>query len=145
MSAVRAPRTLRRAAASDVAGIQRVRHAVRENRLVSTHISDEDVRLAIEHNGRGWVIESAGDVIAFGIANARNGHIWALFVDPDHEGRGHGRALHDTMLEWLRAQGVRRVWLTTEPGTRAQSFYETAGWQLVGSTEHGELRYERAP
>jgi GNAT superfamily N-acetyltransferase len=118
---------------------------VRENRLVSTHISDEDVRIAIEHTGRGWVIESVGEVIAFGIADARDGHIWALFVHPDHERRGHGRALHDTMLAWLRAQGFARVWLTTEPGTRAQSFYESAGWQLVGAVDDGELRYERAP
>jgi GNAT superfamily N-acetyltransferase len=129
---------------NDVAGIQRVRHAVRENRLVSTRVSDEDVRIAIEHTGRGWVIESVGDVIAFAIANGKNGNIWALFVHPDHEGRGHGRALHDTMLKWLRAQGLTRVWLTTEPGTRAQSFYESAGWQLVGAMDHGELRYERA-
>lgn len=118
---------------------------MRENRLVSTRISDEDVRIAIEQTGRGWVIESDGEVIAFAIANATNGNVWALFVHPDHERRGHGRTLHDTMVDWLRAQGIRRIWLTTEPGTRAQSFYEAAGWQLVGPTDHGELRYERAP
>lgn len=128
-----------------MANIQHVRHAVRENRLVSTRISDEDVRIAIEQTGRGWVIESDGEVIAFAIANATNGNVWALFVHPDHERRGHGRTLHDTMVDWLRAQGIRRIWLTTEPGTRAQSFYEAAGWQLVGPTDHGELRYERAP
>ena len=91
------------------------------------------------------MIESDSEVVAFAIANATNGNIWALFVHPDHEGRGHGRALHDTMVDWLRAQGLKRVWLTTEPDTRAQSFYEAAGCQLVGSTDHGELRYERAP
>ena len=145
MSSSQARNRLRQAMANDVASIQRVRHAVRENRLVSTRISDEDVRIAIEQTGRGWVIESDNEVVAFAIANATNGNIWALFVHPDHERRGHGRTLHDTMVDWLRAQGLRRVWLTTEPGTRAQSFYEAAGWQLVGSTDCGELRYERAP
>jgi GNAT superfamily N-acetyltransferase len=55
-------------------------------------------------------------------------NIWALFVDPEHERRGYGRMLHDTMTDWLRSRGVERLWLTTEPGTRAQKFYEAAGW-----------------
>ena len=94
---------LRQAVAGDVAGMQRVRRAVRENRLVSTVIRDEDVLDAIERTGRGWVVEEGGEVVGFAIGNA-NGNIWALFVDPDHEGRGHGRRLHDTMTDWLRAR-----------------------------------------
>ena len=132
---------LRQAVAADVAGMQRVRRAVRENRLVSTVIRDEDVLEAIERTGRGWVVEAGGEVVGFAIGNA-NGNIWALFVDPDHEGRGHGRRLHDTMTDWLRSQGVQRLWLTTEPGTRAQKFYETAGWRFTGTTPQGEARYE---
>jgi GNAT superfamily N-acetyltransferase len=134
---------LRPATFADVPGMQRVRHAVRENRLVSLVISDEDVRKAIEQTGRGWVIELGNEVVAFAIGNALDGNVWALFVDPDHERRGYGRQLHDTMLAWLRSQGLRRVWLTTDPGTRAQGFYESAGWRLAGTTDDGELRYER--
>ena len=137
--------TLRQAISADVAGIQRVRHAVRENRLISTTISDDDVREAIEQTGRGWVIESKGEVVAFAIGNAATGNIWALFVHPDHERQGYGRRLHDTMVGWLWSQGAARLWLTTEPGTRAQAFYESAGWEFKGSTDHGELRYERNP
>jgi GNAT superfamily N-acetyltransferase len=133
---------MRRARISDIAGIQRVRGAVRENRLVSTVIRDDDVRDAIERTGRGWVVESGGEVIAFAIGNAENGNVWALFVDPAHERRGHGRRLHDTMVAWLWSRGLDRLWLTTGPRTRAQRFYEAAGWQLAGKTEHGELRYE---
>ena len=136
--------TVRQATGADVAAIQRVRHAVRENRLVSTTISDADVREAIEQTGRGWVIESKGEVVAFAIGNAVTGNVWALFVHFDHERKGYGRRLHDTMVSWLSSQGVGRLWLTTEPGTRAQTFYESAGWELVGSTDHGELRYERS-
>jgi GNAT superfamily N-acetyltransferase len=133
---------LRPALASDIAGIQRVRHSVRENRLVSVVIADEEVREALERTGRGWVVESDGDVVAFAIGNRVNGNVWALFVDPDHERRGYGRALHDTMVDWLWAQGLRTLWLTTAPGTRAQTFYERAGWQRAGLADHGDLRYE---
>jgi|SRR5688572_4031976 GNAT superfamily N-acetyltransferase len=132
---------LRAAVASDIAAIQRVRASVRQNRLVSTIITDEDVRAALETTGRGWVVEAKGEVVAFAIGNAVTGNIWALFVHPEHEGRGYGRQLHDTMVNWLWAVGLRRLWLTTEPGTRAQRFYESAGWRLT-AVDHDELRYE---
>jgi GNAT superfamily N-acetyltransferase len=132
----------RQAVAADIAGIQRVRWSVRENRLVSSVITDDDVREAIEESGRGWVVESEGEVVAFAIGNARTGNIWALFVHPEHEGRGHGRRLHGAMVRWLWSRGLDRLWLTTEPQTRAQRFYEAAGWRLIGPTDRGELRYE---
>ena len=135
---------LRNATAADVPAIQHVRHAVRENRLVSTTITDDDVREAIEQTGRGWVIDLDGDVVGFSIGNARTGNVWALFVHPHHEGRGYGRALHDVMVDWLWSQGCPQLWLTTEPGTRAQRFYEAAGWRLAGTTDQHELRYECA-
>lgn len=137
------PGLLRQAVAADIPDIQRVRRLVRENRLVSTVISDEDVFEAIERTGRGWVVEADREVVAFAIGNATNGNIWALFVDPDHERRGYGRMLHDTMTDWLRSRGVERLWLTTEPGTRAEKFYESAGWRFAGVTPQGEHRYER--
>jgi GNAT superfamily N-acetyltransferase len=133
---------LRQAVASDIPGIQRVRSSVRENRLISTVITDDAVREMIEDLGRGWVVESQGQVVGFSIGNVTNGNIWALFIDPAHERRGLGRQLHDIMLGWLWSQGLDRLWLTTEPGSRAQRFYEAAGWQLTGHTVSGELRYE---
>jgi GNAT superfamily N-acetyltransferase len=134
---------LRRAGRADVPGIQRVRHAVRENRLVSRVIADEDVVEAIERSGRGWVVEQDGQIIAFAIGNSSTGNIWALFVDPEHEGRGHGRKLHDEMLSWLWTTGLRRLWLSTSPGTRAQRFYERAGWLQYGVSDSGELLFEQ--
>src|SRR5687768_2565222 len=97
---------LRQAVFSDISDIQRIRRSVRENRLISTSISDHQVRESIEKTGRGWVIESEGEVVAFAIGNAANGSIWALFVHPDHEHRGYGRLLHDTMVEWLFSRGL---------------------------------------
>lgn len=133
---------LRQAQRADIAALQRVRHSVRENRLVSTVITDADVREALETRGRGWVIEKGGEVVAFAVGLAADGNIWALFVDPAHERRGYGRRLHDTMVQWLWSQGLQQLWLTTEPGTRAQRFYEAAGWKQTAITRHGEVRFE---
>jgi GNAT superfamily N-acetyltransferase len=134
---------LRRAILSDIADMQRIRRSVRENRLVSTSISDQQVRESIENTGRGWVIESEGEIVAFAIGNAESGNVWALFVHPTHERHGYGRLLHDTMVQWLLSRGLERLWLTTEPGTRAERFYEAAGWERIGLTDSGEVRFER--
>ncbi len=116
--------------------------AVRENRLTSTAIREEHYVAEIEVTGRGWVVTEDREVVAFAVGNANTGNIWALFVHPDYERCGHGRRLHDAMIEWLWTRGLERLWLTTEPDTRAQRFYEHAGWRLIGPTEDGEVRYE---
>ncbi len=123
--------------------MHRVRLAVRENRLVSLVLSETDYIAAIEPPGRGWVVDSGGEIVAFAVADSLTGNIWALFVDPEHERRGHGRGLLEVMTEWLWSRGLQRLWLTTAPGTRAESFYAAAGWQRVGHTPNGELCFER--
>jgi GNAT superfamily N-acetyltransferase len=134
---------LRVAQRADVGPIQRVRHAVRENRLTSGVITDEDVVDAIERTGRGWVAEIEGRIVGFAVGNAETGNVWALFVEPAHEGRGVGRGLHDAMVEWLWSRGLRRLWLSTEAGTRAVRFYEAAGWSNRGALPSGEILFER--
>jgi GNAT superfamily N-acetyltransferase len=135
--------TLRQAVRADVREIQRVRRAVRENRLVSMVITDDEVIAAIEQTGQGWVVEDDGRIVAFSIGNAVNGNIWALFVESGYEGRGHGRRLHDAMVNWLWSRGLKRLWLTTEQKTRAQRFYELAGWQNSGMQPSGEILFEK--
>jgi GNAT superfamily N-acetyltransferase len=133
---------MRQARRDDIAAMHRVRMAVRENRLTSTVITEADYNAAIEDHGRGWVVEAGGEVVGFAVGEARDGNIWALFVDPDHEGRGYGRRLHDAMIAWLRSRGLERLWLTTDANTRAQRFYQAAGWQHAGRTKEGALRLE---
>lgn len=146
---------VRQAVHADLPAILRIRAAVRENRLVSRVIGADEVREAIDHTGRGWVSLAPGavgtgdgdpatgpTVAGFAIGNARTGNIWALFVDPAHEAQGHGRALHDVMVAWLFAQGLPRLHLSTDPGTRAQGFYEAAGWRRLGLLPDGEMAFE---
>src|SRR6516164_10891033 len=123
--------------------MHRVRTSVRENALVSVVIADADYREHIETLGRGWVVAVGGEIVGFAIANATDGNVWALFVHPDHERRGYGRQLHDVMVSWLWEQGLRKLWLTTDPGTRAEGFYESAGWSLAGPASSGQVLFER--
>jgi GNAT superfamily N-acetyltransferase len=140
---MKTPPTVRVANRGDIPAMHVVRLAVRENRLISGAITEQHYRSAIEDTGRGWVAEEAGAVIAFAVGNKMTGNIWALFVHPDHEGKGVGRLLQAAMLQWLFAERVPRAWLTTGPGTRAQRFYEATGWTRAGTTPDGEIVYER--
>lgn len=133
---------LRPAVRADIPRMHAVRMAVTENRLVSTVITEADYVPAIENSGRGWVMEVDGRIVGFSVGNAANGNIWALFVEPGQERHGHGRQLLEAVVEWLWSQGLQQLWLTTEPGTRAQHFYEAAGWRRAGMTGQGELRFE---
>jgi GNAT superfamily N-acetyltransferase len=134
---------IRIATRNDIDAIGEIRNSVRENRLTSSVITAEDVRIAIEEQGRGWVAEDAGRVVAFAIGRAADRNVWALFVHPDFEGRGYGRALHAEMVNWFNANGSGPIWLTTDPNTRAERFYLRLGWRVVGEAEFGEIRLER--
>ena len=133
---------LRQATDGDIPAMHRVRRAVRENRLTSNAITEQHYFPAIEQTGRGWVIEVAGTVVAFAVGNSKTGNIWALFVDPEHEGHGYGQRLHEAMVTWLFSQGLTKLWLSTAPNTRAQRFYEAAGWEYKGILANGEALFE---
>ena len=122
--------------------MQRVRLAVRENALSDpTRITESHYIAALETLGRTWVVETDGEIAGFAAAY-KAGSVWALFVHPEHEGRGHGRALHSAMVNWLWSLGHTRLWLTTDKGTRAERFYVSHGWQPCGTCSSGELRLE---
>lgn len=128
----------------DIVRMHEIRTAVRENRLSSPdRIRHEDYATRLSGQGRGWGFEQDGALVGFGVADGGRRNIWALFVAPDFEGRGIGRALLTTMTEWLFAQGDDPVWLTTAPTTRAERFYRAAGWRDTGRA-NGEIRFELA-
>ena len=134
--------TLRQANQGDIAGMQRVRWAVRENALSGPNrITEADYIAALGDLGRTWIIEADGAIAAFA-TGYKAGSIWALFVHPDYEGRGYGKALHSIMVNWLWSLGLTRLWLTTGPGTRAEGFYRSRGWVPCGVDPGGDLRLE---
>jgi GNAT superfamily N-acetyltransferase len=136
---------VRAATEADIAEMHRIRLEVRENRLGDPRlVQPRDYVELLTRRGRGWVAERGGCVMGFAVADRVECSVWALFVDPAREGRGVGRALHDAMLDWLFSDGAERVWLSTDPGTRAESLYRAAGWREVGRRENGEVCFEMA-
>lgn len=135
---------IRQAVREDIPAMHRVRKAVRENKLsINTKIHEETYVPYLETIGRGWVLEEDGVIVAFAIGEHTTGNIWALFVHQDHEGKGYGSKVQQPMIEWLFAQGLKRIHLTTGANTRAQGFYTANGWTFTGIDAHGDAAFER--
>lgn len=134
---------IRQAQLSDIPAMHQVRMAVKENVLSDPgRITEADYRTFLTERGRGWVALELEQLIGFAVVDVEEGNVWALFVHPDHEGRGAGGKLHDTMLAWCFDQGLEHIWLSTDPDTRAAEFYRRRNWQATGSQPNGELHFE---
>jgi GNAT superfamily N-acetyltransferase len=117
---------------------------VRENRLGEpTRITEASYLPFVEARSIWVAVNPNDEVVGFSAIDPATKSVWALFVDPDHEGAGIGRALHDALLDWALQHGMHRLWLETAPGTRAEQFYIKAGWQKKAESGAIETRFER--
>jgi GNAT superfamily N-acetyltransferase len=133
----------REATIADIPQIQVVRNLVKENRLSDPSlVTDEDCLQFLTVRGKGWVCMIDERVAGFAIADLQDHNIWALFLDPVHEGKGIGKELHRLMMDWYFLQTDHPVWLGTAPGTRAEEFYTNQGWRKTGVVNKGEVKFE---
>jgi GNAT superfamily N-acetyltransferase len=81
------------------------------------------------------VLLAEEDGVATGVAGCRTEWLDGLYVLPQFWSRGVGRALHDSVLERLRAEGCERCQLwVLEDNDRARRFYERLGWAENGTS-----------
>jgi GNAT superfamily N-acetyltransferase len=133
----------RKATIGDIREMQRIRHAVKENRLSDPGlVTDQDCEEFITRRGQGWVAEEDNSVKGFAILDLVDKNIWALFVDPSFERKGIGRKLQELMLNWYFSSHSDTIWLGTAPHTRAAGFYRRSGWRETGLRTNGEIRFE---
>lgn len=123
------PAIYRQAVVADIPAMSRIRLAVSENRLRDPgRVTRQMYEDFLERDGRGWIAQVNGITVAFSYANKLDGSIWALFVDPEHEGKGLAKALLGQATAWLFDTGYSEITLDTGAGTRADLFYARQGW-----------------
>ncbi|MFZ1452897.1 MAG: GNAT family N-acetyltransferase [Ferruginibacter sp.] len=133
----------REAIINDIAQIQFVRNAVKENMLSDPAlVPDKDVEVYMTKRGKGWVCEVDEIIVGFAIVDLLENNVWALFVHPDFEARGVGKKLHQVMMDWYFDQTNKKIWLGTDPKSRAEKFYRMQGWKAVGVHGKGEMKFE---
>ena len=128
---------------NDIPQIQFVRNAVKENQLSDPSlVTNKDVEDYILNRGKGWVCEIDKTIAGFAIVDLVDNNVWALFIHPDFEAKGIGKQLHRIMMNWYFNNSKEKIWLSTDPLSRAQKFYRMQGWQEVGVYGKGELKFE---
>ena len=134
---------MRKASRADIPHLKDIRDAVRENKLRDpSRVTTEDYHWFIDNPGI-FVWEEGGKIVGFSAADPRDGSVWALFMDEAHEGRGIAQALLACACKVLQDARCSRMWLTTEPETRAERFYRRAGWRVTGLSD-GNLVFEKS-
>lgn len=121
--------TYRQANADDIPAMSTIRLAVRENVLSNpARITRQMYLDYLDALGRGWVAEIGGEIVGFSYADKTDSSIWALFISPEHEGKGLAKQLLNLATRWLFDQGNSCIRLSTGAGTRADQFYALQGW-----------------
>ncbi|MEL6674789.1 MAG: GNAT family N-acetyltransferase [Bacteroidota bacterium] len=134
---------IRPARIQDVTTIQHIRRSVRENRLSDPlSVTDADCARMLQLQGEGWVAEAQGQLVGFSIVDYQDHNVWALFLLPEFEGQGIGKALLDQLMRTYFSRHQEALWLSTTPGTRAEGFYRKLGWQEVGPFGEEEIKFE---
>lgn len=138
---------IREARNPDIETLFEIRTSVRENyqsreEIAALGITPTTVAQMLKTDCRAWIAELDNRPIGFAIANATQATIFGLFVLPNFEGRGAGRALLQAAENWLRSRGNDEIWLTTgnDPNLRAYGFYLHLGWTIAGLQEDGEVK-----
>jgi hypothetical protein len=55
---------------------------------------------------------------------------------------GIGKKLHQIMMDWYFVQTKEKIWLGTDPQSRAEKFYRMQGWKETGTHGKGEIKFE---
>ncbi|MEM6500376.1 MAG: GNAT family N-acetyltransferase [Cyanobacteria bacterium P01_C01_bin.89] len=137
---------IRTAQREDIETLFEIRTGVVENyqsreEIAELGITPDSVATMLETDCCAWIAQLEERVIGFSIASATERTIFGIFVRPDFEGRGAGRALMEVTERWFWDQGMDEIWLLTgnDPTLRAYGFYLHLGWVPVGVEQDGEL------
>lgn len=123
----------REATISDIPQIQVVRNSVKENMLSDPSlVSDNDCKEYMTKRGKAWVTSIDTKIVGFCFIDLVGSNVWALFILPEYENQGIGKRLHKIMMDWYFENSSQKIWLSTDPGSRAVKFYRMQGWKEVG-------------
>jgi GNAT superfamily N-acetyltransferase len=105
--------------------------------MLADRYAAERIHAQLDDPGHAWWVARHNQTLA-GFAHAsRDGadcKLDKLYVHPDRQRQGIGRALLATVQDWARAQHARRLWLQVNRGnTQAIAAYQKQGFRIIES------------
>lgn len=133
----------------DVETLFEIRTSVKENyqsrqEIAKLGITPASVAKMLQIDCCAWIAEIKSQPVGFSIANLTEKTILGLFVLPEFENQGIGRALMEITEDWFKKQGIKEISLLTgnDPTFRAYGFYLHLGWTAVGLETEGVMKGE---
>ncbi|MDU9393574.1 GNAT family N-acetyltransferase [Pseudomonas sp. zfem002] len=140
---------LRAATPADVETLFAIRTSVVQNHLsreqmAELGITPEALVSILAAEPCAWIAEVDGAAAGFAMVDSEIGEVFALFIRPEFEGLGIGRALL-ALAEACLFQRHERIWLVTDgnPQVRANGFYQRLGWHQVARVDARDVRFEK--
>ncbi|UVK85127.1 GNAT family N-acetyltransferase [Pseudomonas sichuanensis] len=141
--------TLRQASPGDIELLFDIRTSVKQNHLSREQLHAMGITAATLADAIGsgpcaWIAEWHQEPAGFAMVDHEEGEVFALFVRPQHEGKGLGRLLLQRAEQAL-FQRHERIHLTTDGNEfiRANGFYRRLGWTCVDAVDDRDVRYEK--
>ena len=104
----------------------------RQQQGLALLLGEERARVLVAERADGVVGMCTGQLV---VSTAEGGPallVEDVVVDPDHRGRGVGRALLAALADWARGRGVRRLQLLADGSNGpALAFYDRLGWRAT--------------
>lgn len=139
---------IRPARLDDIKTLFHIRTSVVENHqsreeLAKLGVTPETIAQMLQTHCRAWIAEIDGQAVGFSFANAAERMVFGLFVLPQFEGRGVGRALMQQAEDWLWSLGETRIHLYTgnNPNLRAYGFYQHLGWEVGEVQSDSQIKF----
>lgn len=91
-----------------------------------------DIAFARANDNATLLVGRVGDSITASAMVSHDGHrgtVYYVSVDPEHQGRGHGRTIMNAAEAWLRQRGVWKLnLLVRSENTSVIDFYSALGY-----------------
>ena len=108
-----------------------------------------DIAFARKGPNSAVLLGRDGDRIVATVMVGHEGHrgwVYYVAVDPDHRGRGLGRAIMNAAEDWLRQAGIAKVQLLVRAdNTKVQAFYESIDYGAQARVIYAKWLDGRAP
>lgn len=141
--------TLRLALPSDIELLFDIRTSVTQNHLSREQMHElgitADALSAAMHKAPCvWIAEWQQQAAGFVMIDHDEAELFALFVRPQHEGKGIGqRLLQQAEAALFQRHEVIHLITDGDEAIRANGFYRRFGWAKTGAVDARDVRFEK--